>query len=134
MHATKETFDQNPYAAEAKQRWGHTDAYRQSQERLKKMTKADIQKLTRDADAFMKHLASKMSEGATSPAMQALIAQHYEALRTWYEPNLTMYRGLANMYVDDPRFTAYYEKYKPGLAKIFSEAMIHYADQHDPKK
>ncbi len=25
------------------------------------------------------------------------------------------------------------EKYKPGLAKIFSEAMLHYADQNEPR-
>ncbi|MEK7473928.1 MAG: TipAS antibiotic-recognition domain-containing protein [Patescibacteria group bacterium] len=37
------------------------------------------------------------------------------------------------MYIDDPRFTAYYEKYKLGLAKIISEAMIYYADRNEAK-
>jgi MerR family transcriptional regulator, thiopeptide resistance regulator len=35
-----------------------------------------------------------------------------------------MYRGLGQMYVDDPRFTATYDKVRPGLAifmgRVFS--------------
>ena len=122
------------YAEEVKQRWGHTDAYKQSMERYSKMTKADYEKYKKDADIFMKKVAETADKGATSPEFQQLIAQHFDALRTWYEPNFEMYRGLAKMYVDDPRFTAYYEKYKPGLAKIFSEAMLYYADKNEPKE
>jgi DNA-binding transcriptional MerR regulator len=121
------------YSAEVRERWGHTEAYKQSMERYSKMTKADMEKYKSDADIFMKAVAEVADQGATSTAMQEKIAQHFDALRTWYEPNFEMYRGLAKMYVDDPRFTAYYEKYKPGLAKIFSEAMLYYADQHEPK-
>lgn len=120
------------YAEEVKQRWGHTEAYKQSMERYAKTTKEDMEKYKKDADIFMKAVAGVADQGPTSEAMQEKIAQHFDALRTWYEPNFEMYRGLAKMYVDDPRFTAYYEKYKPGLAKIFSEAMLYYADQNEP--
>jgi hypothetical protein len=135
----KETYDAfgedtvKKYADEVKQRWGHTEAYKESMERYSKMTKADMEKYKTDADIFMKAVAEVADQGATSAAMQEKIAQHFDALRTWYEPNFEMYRGLAKMYVDDPRFTAYYEKYKPGLAKIFSEAMLYYSDQNEPK-
>lgn len=135
----KETYDAfgedtvKKYAEEVKQRWGHTEAYKQSMERYAKTTKEDLEKYKHDADIFMKKVAETADKGATSPEFQELIAQHFNALRTWYEPNFEMYRGLATMYVDDPRFTAYYEKYKPGLAKIFSEAMLYYADQNEPK-
>lgn len=136
----KETYDTfgedtvKKYAEEVKQRWGHTDAYKQSMERYSKMTKADMEKYKKDADVFMKAVAEVADQGVTSDAMQEKIAQHFDALRTWYEPNFEMYRGLAKMYVEDPRFEAYYEKYKPGLAKTFSEAMLHYADKNEPKK
>lgn len=116
------------YADEVKQRWGHTDAYKQSMERSKNATKEDLEKYKKDSDIFMKKVAETADKGATSPEMQELIAQHFDALRMWYEPNLEMYEGLAHMYVDDPRFTAYYEKYKPGLAKIFSDAMLHFIE------
>ncbi|MCK9360822.1 MerR family transcriptional regulator [Patescibacteria group bacterium] len=137
MQEAFDTFGEDTvkkYAEEVKQRWGHTEAYKQSMERYAKTTKEDMEKYKKDADIFMKKAAEVSAHGALSPEFQEIIAQHFDALRTWYEPNFEMYRGLAKMYVDDPRFTAYYEKYKPGLAKIFSEAMLYYADQNEPKK
>lgn len=122
------------YAEEVKQRWGRTEAYKQSMERYVKTTKADLEKYKQDADIFMKKVAVTMDKGATSPEFQELIAEHFKSLGTWYEPNFEMYRGLAKMYVDDPRFTAYYEKYRPGLAKVFSKAMLYFANQNEPKK
>lgn len=121
------------YADEVKQRWGHTEAYKQSMERASKMTKADTEKYKQDSDRFMKKVAETMDKGATSPEFQALIAEHFESLSTWYEPNLEMYRGLAKMYVEDPRFTAYYEKYHEGLATVFSEAMLYFVEHHETK-
>ena len=122
------------YAEEVKQRWGNTEAYKQSMERASKMTKADYEKYKQDSDLFMKKVAATMDKGATSPDFQALIAEHFKSLSTWYEPNFEMYRGLAKMYVDDPRFTAYYENYRPGLAKVFSEAMLYFIAQNEPAK
>lgn len=136
----KETYDTfgedivKKYAEEVKQRWGNTEAYKESMERYSKMTKADMEKYKTDSDIFMKKAAEVSVHGALSPEFQEIIGQHFNALRTWYEPNFEMYRGMAKMYVEDPRFTAYYEKYKPGLAKIFSEAMLHYADKNEVKK
>lgn len=119
------------YADEVKQRWGHTEAYKQSMERASKMTKEDAEKYKHDADIFMKKVAATMDKGASSKEFQELVAEHFASLGTWYEPNYEMYRGLAKMYVEDPRFTAYYEKYRPGLANVFSEAMLIFIDAHD---
>ena len=122
------------YADEVKEKWGSTEAYKQSMERASKMTKADYEKYKQDSDVFMKKVAATMDKGATSPEFQALIAEHFKSLSTWYEPNFEMYRGLAKMYVDDPRFTAYYENYREGLAKVFSEGMLYFIEQNEPKK
>ncbi len=118
------------YAKEAKERWGHTEAYRQSQERTKNWTKEDYKKLAENADKWMNNFALTMKHGPKSKIVQDLIAEHYNNLRTFYEPNLKMYRGLADMYVADPRFTAYYEKYAQGLAIFMKEAMYEYCDTH----
>lgn len=126
--------EMDAYAKEAKERWGHTDAYRQSTERFKKMTKADLARIKDEGDRLMKEIVARRSEGPASAAMQALIARHYDALRTWYEPDLAMYRGLGDMYVADPRFTAYYEKYAPGLATFMRDAMHAYCDAREKKR
>jgi hypothetical protein len=40
-----------------------------------------------------------------------------------------MYRGLAEMYVGDPRFAAFYEKFTPGLAQFMCDAMVEFCDR-----
>jgi hypothetical protein len=69
-----------------------------------------------------------MPEGPNSPIVQKLISQHYDRLRLFYEPNLMMYRGLGDMYVADPRFSAYYEKFQPGLAEFMKAAINQFCD------
>ncbi len=129
-----DTGEQDQYADEVKARWGNTEAYKQSKERTKNWTKADYDRLKQDADTWMKAFVLEVPKGAKSPEVQKMIAEHYNALRKFYEPNLKMYRGLADMYVDDPRFSAYYEKYMPGLALFMQEAMHFYADTEEAKQ
>lgn len=116
------------YAAEAKARWGTTDAYKQSMERTKQMTKNDWQRLSEQSHALLTKLVTAMPNGATSTEAQVLIAEHYESLRTFYDPTPQIYRGLAEMYVADPRFAANYTKYHPDLPQFMRDAMVAYAD------
>lgn len=116
------------YASEAKERWGNTDAYKQSQQRVQRMTKADWEALSKRNDAILRGIVTHMDKGAASPEVQQFIAQHYDALRAFYEPNLVIYRGLADMYVSDSRFAAYYEKYDARLPAFMRDAMHAYAD------
>lgn len=117
------------YAAEAKQRWGNTEAYRESQERVKKMGKAGLKKVMEASEALCRELAAVMDLDPADDMVQALIVRHYDGLRNFYEPNLEIYRGLAEMYVADARFTAYYEKFAPGLAGFLSRGMMVYCEK-----
>lgn len=123
----------NPYAAEAKERWGNTDAYKQSTERVKNMTKENLQEIERKGETWTANFATHMDEDPKSETVQKLIAEHYNALRTFYEPTLEMYRGLADMYIADPRFTAYYDKHRPGLAKFMQSAMHEFIRSQEEK-
>ncbi len=124
--------DEEAYAKEAKERWGNTEMYKQSQERYGRLTKEEKQKLKDDGEAFMKRVADTMKQGPKSASVQALIAQHYDALRAFYEPNLELYRGLANMYVSDPRFGAYYTK-RGVDPKEMREAMLAYVEAEEAR-
>ena len=116
------------FSEEAKQRWGNTEAYKQSTARVAKMSKDDMAKIQAEGDALMREIAANMAKGPKSPEIQKLIAQHYANLRHFYEPNLKMYRGLGQMYVDDPRFGKYFEKYAAGLAKFMRDAITAFCD------
>lgn len=119
------------YKEEAKKRWGNTEAWKQSQERTKNFTKADYDRLAKEGHKWTQKLADMRDKGFTldSPEIQKMIAQHYNALRTFYEPNLEMYKGLGQMYVDDKRFAAYYDKHGEGLAIFMRDAMLFFVEK-----
>ncbi len=119
------------YKKEAKERWGHTEAYKESVERTKHWTKADYKRVAEEGARFTQTIADLKDKGlsAENPEVQKLITLHYEALRTFYEPNYEMYKGLGQMYVDDKRFGAYYEKFSKGLAIFMRDAMVYFANQ-----
>lgn len=118
---TKEEMER--YAAEAKQRWGHTDAYKQSAERTKHFTKDDYKRIAKEGDNLMKRIAAHIKDDPASDAVQELIAEHFNNLRTFYEPSIELYRGLGNMYADDARFRAYFEKHHKNLPEFMRDAM-----------
>lgn len=115
-------------AKEAKERWGNTEAYKQSQERYGKLTKEEKLRIKEAGEELLKKIVTHMNKGAASPEVQKLIAEHYAGLRTFYEPSIELYRGLADMYVSDPRFAAYFEKYHKDLPGFMKEAMQVYCE------
>ena len=70
----------NLYTAEAKQRWGHTLAYKQSTARVAKMSKEDMAKIQAESDSLLKEIVASMSKGPKSSEIQKLIAHHYANL------------------------------------------------------
>ncbi len=120
------------YQEEAKRRWGHTDAYKQSQERTKNWTKADYARIAKEQTGLTERIAVAMQKGfgSESSEVQTLIQEHFDFLKNFYEPSYEMYKGLGQMYVDDPRFTAYYEKFAKGLSIFMRDAMNFFCDQH----
>lgn len=116
------------YEAEAKERWGNTEAWKQSKERTKHWTDADRKRVAEQGDIFMKKLALLVPKGPEDKEVQVIIDQHYNALRTFYEPNFEMYRGLGEMYVADERFKKNLNKYHPRMAQFMREAMIYYVE------
>jgi hypothetical protein len=74
-----------------------------------------------------------MHNGSDSPEVQALVQKHYDSLKFFYEPNLEMYRNLADMYVGyqgDTRFRAYFEKHHEDLPEFMRDAIHVYCDTH----
>lgn len=116
------------YQDEVKQRWGNTTAYAQSQARVSKMTKQEMEQLKADGKKHTQALADAMPKGIAHPDVQDLIAKSHQGVNFFYECDSEMFRNLGKMYVEDPRFTAYYEKFAPGLAQFVHEAIDYYCD------
>lgn len=122
------------YAEEARQKWGNTDAYKQSQARVSKMTKAQMQQLKDDGKTHMQNLAKVMDLPIESAEVQALIKKSHDNINFFYDCLYEMFRNLGKMYEDDLRYGAYYEKFRPGLTAFVHKAIDYYCDQHEGKK
>ena len=109
---------------EAEERWGNSEAWRQSQERTRHWTKADYDRIKREGREFVKVLAAAMDRDPASAEVQALVAQHRAGIDVFYDCTDEIYEGLAEMYVGDSRFTQYYDSERPGLAAFLREAML----------
>lgn len=128
LYSAFDTSEIEKYQEEARQKWGHTDAYKQSEERASKMTKEDWQKINEESDDIVKKIIQHMGKGPNSPEVQEQINRHYNWLRNFYEPNYEMYKGLGQLYVDDKRFTAVYDKHQKGLSVFIRDAIIYFSE------
>lgn len=125
-------FDPDEHEAEVQQRWGESDAYKQSSSRTKDYTKADWVEIKAEGEAIMQGFAAARAAGlpATSPeAMDAAEAARQQIDRRFYDLSPEMHRHLGDMYVADERFTANYEKVAPGLAQYVRDAIHANADR-----
>ncbi len=113
------------YQAEAKERWGHTDAYKQSEERAKKRTEEEIAALRTESDRLLKNIVSLLETGRapTDPLVQEEIAAHRAMINTYYDCTDVIYEGLATMYTADPRFANFYRTYHKDLPEFLSAGM-----------
>lgn len=124
--------DPTKYAAEAEERWGNTDAYAQSQRRVKGYTKADWQRVQAETAAVEAQLVALLQAGVPASddrALAAAEAHRQQISANYYDCTYEIHRGLALMYEGDPRFTAYYEAKAPGLATYLAAAIRANADQ-----
>jgi len=132
----KELFGDNfsdDYAAEAEQRWGGTEAWKTSQSRASKYTKEDWVQIKEEGEANNNALVASMTDGVASDSAQAMdLAEGARAqITTWfYDCSYEIHRGLAQMYLADPRFTKTYEDIAPGLARYVHDAIIANCARH----
>ncbi len=120
------------YAAEAEQRWGDTDAWKQSQERTAAYTKADWEQIKAESDEVNAAFVATMASGqpATSQAAMDAAEQARAQIEKWfYDLTPDFHRNLGDMYVADPRFTKTYEDVEPGLAQYVRDAIHANADR-----
>jgi DNA-binding transcriptional MerR regulator len=120
------------YTEEAKERWGDTDAWQQSQRRTAAYTKDDWIAIKAEADASIAGFAEAMRAGQppTGTVAMDLAEAHRQHLTRWfYDCGYDGHRGLAELYVSDPRYIAEYDKIEPGFSQYVREAILANADR-----
>ena len=120
------------YAREAEERWGDSDAWRQSQARASRYSKEDWVEIKSEFEAINAAFVAAMTAGlpATSEqAVDAAEAAREQIHRRFYDLTPEFYRDLGDLYVSDPRFTRTYEDLAPGLARYVRDAIHANADR-----
>lgn len=111
---------------ELQERWGDTDAYRQSKSKTSKYSKEDFEaaKVDQEAATELFVYAFGNSLSIDSPKAQEAVKAHRDAITKWfYECSVEMQKNLAVMYIEDPRFKEYYDGRVRGLAQYVHDAI-----------
>jgi DNA-binding transcriptional MerR regulator len=127
------SFDPDEHAAEVEERWGDTDAYRESARRTASYTKEDWIRIKAEGEAAIHAVLDAMAAGLPADSVEAMDgaeAHRAQIDGAFYRCSSEMHVGLAEMYLADPRFTATYEAMAPGLAQYLHDAIVANAARH----
>ncbi|MFJ6195379.1 MerR family transcriptional regulator [Micromonospora sp. NPDC092111] len=119
-------FDPDAHAEEAERRWGGSEAYRESHRRAAGHSKDDWLRIRAEQEDWNRRFVAVLAAGASadSTAAMALAEEHRQLIVRWfYDCSYEIHTGLADMYLADPRFTAYYEAIALGMAAYLAEAI-----------
>jgi len=119
-------FDPSAYEAEARGRWGETDAFKEASQRVKRYTADDWQRQQAEQGAIYAEAADAMRRGVepTAPAALELAERHRQSIDRWFYPcSRAMHAGLADMYEADERFRASIDRAGEGLTPFLAAAI-----------
>jgi DNA-binding transcriptional MerR regulator len=121
---------------EAIEKWGE-DAIVRSEKALREMPKMNLEHLKADQKDIANQLRFKFlaRENPGSDIVQEQIARHYANIRSFWgvsdptDLKAAQYKGLAELYVSDERYTTVDGKSDPAFAGFMRDAMTCFADK-----
>lgn len=119
--------NEKKYGKEIRDKYGK-ETVEQSNSKLMNLSEEDYQKVTALEQQIRDVLAQAFTSGdPAGPLAQQAAELHKEWLcYFWPKYSKEAHAGLAQMYVDDERFTAYYDKEQPGTAEFLRDAIAIY--------
>ncbi|WP_244834999.1 MerR family transcriptional regulator [Clostridium sp. BJN0001] len=117
----------NKYAKEVKERWGNSDAYKESEKKTKNYNKEKWQEINEEGKEILKAFAANIDKEAESEEVQRLVLkwQNYITER-FYNCTNEILKGLGLMYIGDERFKKNIDKNGEGTAEFISKAIAIY--------
>ena len=127
-----DTKEYQNYKAEAKEKWGKTDAYKDHKEKTKDYSKDKWDSVTEGLEYIMAEFADIMKNSKTSESSEAqnLVKklQNYIS-ENYYNCTNEILSGLGQMYVFDERFKNNIDKHSVGTAEFISNAIKVYCNK-----
>lgn len=119
--------NERKYGQEIRAKYGH-EAVERSYQKFKAMTQEQYQELTELSTKLMETLEAAYQTGDPGGELAQNAADLHRQWLCYYWDRYSpeAHAGLAQMYVDDERFTAYYDQKQPGLAAFLRDAIFIY--------
>lgn len=116
--------NEKKYGKEIREKYGDDTVYK-SNKKLKNMTQEEYEAVTRLANEVAVTLAEafKTKDPASDIAQKAADLHRQWLTFFWSDYSKEAHARLAQMYVDDERFKAYYDEKQPGTAEFLREAI-----------
>ncbi len=126
--------NEQKYRAEIREKYG-VETVEQANRKLAGMTEEEFSRATALEKQMIELFLEAFHTGnPASEAAQCAADLHRQWLSFyWAQYSPEAHAGVARMYVADPRFTAYYDKYQPGLAEFLRDAVLIYTGQIQPQ-
>ncbi len=118
---------QAAYEKEAMQRWDPATV-KASNQRWRVYSSAEKQRIMDEGNAAYLAMVDAMSKGPASAEAQAGIERWRQQIEYFWAPDDEQLLGLADLYNDDPRFKATFDKIHPRLAEFMREAVKVYVE------
>lgn len=118
---------------EAVDKWGE-DTVLRSENALLEMDKLDLSQLKADQKDITEKLKALANKAPESDEVQEQIARHYANIRSFWgvsdptDLKAKTYKGLAELYIADERYTTTDGKTDPEFASFMHKGMIYFAD------
>jgi DNA-binding transcriptional MerR regulator len=116
---------QAAYEKEAMQMYD-PETVRASNARWKSYSADKKQNVLEESKHIYLDMIAAMPKGAGSAEAQSCVERWRRNMDNFWTPNLEQLVGLGDLYNEDPRFKANFEKMQPGLAEFFREAIREY--------
>lgn len=119
--------NEEQYGKEIREKYGNETVER-SNHKLKNMTEEEYQEISELATSIKDKLAVAYEAGDPASDQAQEVAELHRKWLSFYWDSYSKeaHAGLAQMYVDDPRFTAYYDEERPGTAVFLRDAIFAY--------
>lgn len=113
----------NRYQDEAKEKWGSTQAYQESEDRTTHYTKEQWVQINKEMDAVMMLFAQYSRDGLAPesiPVQEAVSKWQQFLTQYYYDCNREILSALGRMYAADERFRENINRYGAGTAELLS--------------
>ena len=127
-----EGFDESQYEEEARERWGGSPMYAESQAKWSSYSLEQKEAIKAEGGRLSIQMVSENPDAAPDdPDVQAAIGEYHAYLNKYFYPcDINFLRGLADMWVQDPRFAINYERIRDGGAVFVKDAVYFFCDQN----